>query len=140
MKKILFLLSFAVIVMSFAGCAKSNHDKSDEKTEKVEKNTPKAVVARYISYLQKCEFEKALALTTLSEEQQKQYAAIYQDKETDEMKKEMAAITYKIGEVNEAKDGKSATVYYTIKNKDGEEQSEQFNLEKIDGKWRIRFF
>lgn len=122
MKKILGILSIAIMAMCFVGCSK---------------NTPEATVDRFMSAIKAGEIEKALEECDVTESQRKMVSDVAKEKMTDEAKKEMEKMEYEVGEAEIDKDGKTAKVEVTVKDKDGKKETEKINLIKTDGKWKI---
>lgn len=126
MKKILSILSLALVALAFVSCSK---------------NSPEAVVEEYVTCLQKGQYEEALDLfyfkKELTDSQKQQYAAMLRDKLGKEIDKKGGITGVEITNVEMAEDGNSADVDYTMKYGDGSAKSEKVKALKVDGTWKL---
>lgn len=127
MKKVINLLSIALIALAFAACSSSNTPEGAMKNylKAVQNNDAKAVVDMFY-------FSKQL-----SQEEHDQYVQMFAEKLTKQNEKKQGVSSYEIGEVVMAEDGNSAVVNYTVHYGDGTEQSDKQKLVLVDGKWLL---
>ena len=126
MKKVLSILSLALVALAFVSCSK---------------NTPEAVVEQYVSALQAGQYEEAIDLfyfkKDLSDDQKQQYVSMMREKWGKELDKKGGITGFEITNVETAADGNSAVVSYVMKYGDGTTKSENAQLLKIDDKWKM---
>jgi hypothetical protein len=126
MKKVLSILSLALVALAFVSCSK---------------NTPEAVVEQYVSALQAGQYEEAIDLfyfkKDLSDDQKQQYVSMMREKWGKELDKKGGITGFEITNVETAADGNSAVVSYIMKYGDGTTKSENAQLLKIDDKWKM---
>ena len=114
-------LSLLILVMAsflFVGCKKS----------------PEDVAVKFITHLSKCEFKKA---AELGDKGTKAYITMLEsmdDKEKEEFRQKNISI--KVLETNIEDD--TAEVKLSVTGDDGEPQTEEIELVKINGNWKIR--
>lgn len=127
MKKVINLLSIALIALAFAACSSSNTPEGAMKNylKAVQNNDAKAVVDMFY-------FSKQL-----TQEEHDQYVQMFAEKLTKQNEKKQGVSSYEIGEVVMAEDGNSAVVNYTVHYGDGSEQSDKQKLVLVDGKWLL---
>ncbi|MDX9799155.1 MAG: hypothetical protein RBT05_09895 [Bacteroidales bacterium] len=125
MKRILGVLTLVLVVSALIiGCSKGKS------------SSPKDVVDKYHSLLKSGKIEKAMALTTYSDEEIKQQVEKYEG-----LKFELKS--YEILSEEIAEDGKTAkvkvkTTFTSTMAKDVKEQEDSIELELIDGIWKIK--
>lgn len=126
MKKVLSILSLALVALAFVSCSK---------------DSPEAVVEEYVSCIQKGQYEDAIDLfyfkDKTTDKQKQQYAAMLRDKLGKELDKKGGISGVEITNVEMAEDGNSANVDYTLKYGDGSAKSEKTKVLKVDGKWMM---
>lgn len=126
MKKVLSILSLALVALAFVSCSK---------------NTPEAVVEQYVSALQAGQYEEAIDLfyfkKDLSDDQKQQYVSMMREKWGKELDKKGGITGFEITNVETTSDGNSAVVSYVMKYGDGTTKSENAKLLKIDDKWKM---
>ena len=126
MKKILFVLSLAFIVLAFVSCSSDN--------------SPEGVVKEFISYLQNEKYEKAIDLfyseKGITEKDRQGYIEIFKKWST--QFKEMGGLEgIDITNVDMSEDGESAKVDFLYKYGDGTTTKGSNKVVKVDGKWMI---
>ena len=126
MKKILSVLSLALITLTFVSC---------------NQNTPEGVVTKYVACIQNGQYEEAIDLfyfkKDLSDDQKQQYVSMMREKWGKELDKKGGITGFEITNVETADDGNSAVVSYVMKYGDGTTKSENAQLLKIDDKWKM---
>lgn len=127
MKKVFYLLSAALIALTFAACSSSN--------------TPEGAVNAYLKALQANDSRKALEMfyfsKPVSPEAMDEYVQMVDEKVNKQNEKKQGIASWDIGEVQMAEDKASAIVSYTVRYGDGTEQSDSQKTVKIDGKWLL---
>lgn len=128
MKKVINLLSIALLAMAFVACSSS-------------KNTPEGVVDGYLKAMQQNETRKALEMFHFTKEPTSeefdQYVQMVDEKVKKQNEKKGGIASWEITETELAEDGESAVVKYTVKYGDGSEQKDKQKAVKIDGKWML---
>jgi len=128
MKKVIYLMSVALIAIAFMACSSS-------------KNTPEGVVNEYMKAMQKGDTRAALEMfhftKELSEEDLNQYVQMVDDKVAKQNEKKQGIDSWTIDEVTMAEDGESAVVKYTVKYGDGSQDPDKQKVVKVDGKWML---
>lgn len=126
MKKILSVLSLALVALAFVSCSK---------------NSPEGVVEEYYSRIQKGQYEEAIDLlyfkNDLSDKDKERIATMIREKGSKENDKKGGISSVVIDNVDLAEDGNSAVVNYTIKYGDGSAKSEKNKVVNVDGKWLL---
>ena len=126
MKKILSVLSLALVALAFVSCSK---------------NSPEGVVEEYYSRIQKGQYEEAIDLlyfkNDLSDKDKERIATMIREKGGKENDKKGGISSVVIDNVDLAEDGNSAIVNYTIKYGDGSAKSEKNKVLKVDGNWML---
>lgn len=126
MKKILSVLSLALVALAFVSCSK---------------NSPEGVVEEYYSRIQKGQYEEAIDLlyfkNDLSDKDKERIATMIREKGSKENDKKGGISSVVIDNVDLAEDGNSAIVNYTIKYGDGSAKSEKNKVVNVDGKWLL---
>lgn len=126
MKKILSVLSLALVALAFVSCSK---------------NSPEGVVEEYYSRIQKGQYEEAIDLlyfkNDLSDKDKERIATMIREKGSKENDKKGGISSVVIDNVDLAEDGNSAIVNYTIKYGDGSAKSEKNKVLKVDGNWML---
>lgn len=126
MKKILSIMSLALVALAFASCSK---------------NTPEGVVTEYFTYVQKGQYEEAVDLLYfkkgLSDKDKENLVSMFREKGSKEYDKKGGISGVVIDNVEMADDGESALVNYTIKYGDGSAKSDKNKVVKVDGKWLL---
>ena len=126
MKKILSVLSLALVALAFVSC---------------NSNSPEAVVQEYVADLQAGKYEEAIDLfyfkKELTESDKQQYVSMMKDKWGKEMEKKGGITGVDITDVAVAEDGNTATVKYVLKYGDGSTKDQDSKLFKVDGKWKM---
>ena len=128
MKKVISLLSIALMAIAFVACSSS-------------KNTPEGVVDAYLKAMQQNDTRKALEMfhfsKELTSEEFDEYVQMIDDKVKKQNEKKGGIASWEITETELAEDGESAVVKYTVKYGDGSEQKDKQKAVKIDGKWML---
>lgn len=126
MKKVLSILSLALVVLTFVSCSK---------------NSPEGVIQQYVADIQAGQYEDAIDLfyfkKPLTDSQKQQYATMLRDKLGKELDKKGGISGVEITNVEMAEDGNSANVDYTLKYVDGSAKSEKAKVLKVDGTWKM---
>ena len=126
MKKILSVLSLALVALAFVSCSK---------------NSPEGVVEEYYSRIQKGQYEEAIEWlyfkNDLSDKDKERIATMIREKGSKENDKKGGISSVVIDNVDLAEDGNSAIVNYTIKYGDGSAKSEKNKVLKVDGNWML---
>lgn len=126
MKKVLSILSLALVVLTFVSCSK---------------NSPEGVIQQYVADIQAGQYEDAIDLfyfkKSLTDSQKQQYAAMLRDKLGKELDKKGGISGVEITNVEMAEDGESANVSYTIKYGDGSAKASTDKVVKVDGDWKL---
>ena len=126
MKKVLSILSLALVALAFVSCSK---------------NSPEGVIEQYVADIQAGQYEDAIDLfyfkNTPTDSQKQQYAAMLRDKLGKELDKKGGISGVEITNVDVAEDGNSANVDYTLKYGDGSAKSKKTKVLKVDGKWKM---
>lgn len=126
MKKILSVLSFALVALAFVSCSK---------------NSPEGVVKEYISCLKNGQYEDVVALChfkkELTDKERQEYADLLRNKMAADLEKKGGISDVVITNVDMAEDGESATVSYTIKYGNGSAYGNADKVVKVDGKWKL---
>ena len=127
MKKVIYLLSIALIAIAFAACSS--------------KNSPEGAVNAYLKAMQKNDTRAAMEMfhfsKPLTDEEFNEYVAMVDDKVVKQNEKKQGIASWKINEVEMAEDGQSAVVSYTVKYGDGTEQADKQKAVLVDGKWML---
>lgn len=127
MKKVIYLLSIALIAIAFAACSS--------------KNSPEGAVNAYLKAMQKNDTRAALEMfhfsKPLTDEDFNEYVAMVDDKVVKQNEKKQGIASWEINEVEMAEDGQSAVVSYTVKYGDGTEQADNQKAVLVDGKWML---
>ena len=127
MKKVIYLLSIALIAIAFAACSS--------------KNSPEGAVNAYLKAMQKNDTRAAMEMfhfsKPLTDEEFNEYVAMVDDKVVKQNEKKQGIASWKINEVEMAEDGQSAVVSYTVKYGDGTEQADKQKAILVDGKWML---
>lgn len=126
MKKILSVLSLALVALAFVSC---------------NSNSPEAVVQEYVADLQAGKYEEAIDLfyfkKELTDSDKQQYVSMMKEKWGKEMEKKGGITGVDITDVAVAEDGNTATVKYVLKYGDGSTKDQDSKLLKVDGKWKM---
>ena len=126
MKKVLSILSLALVVLTFVSCSK---------------NSPEGVIQQYVADIQAGQYEDAIDLfyfkKSLTDSQKQQYATMLRDKLGKELDKKGGISGVEIKNVEMAEDGESANVSYTIKYGDGSAKASTDKVVKVDGDWKL---
>lgn len=126
MKKILSILSLALVALAFVSCSK---------------NSPEGVVQEYYTHVQKGQYEEALDLLyfkkSLSDKDKEQLVNMFREKGSKEYDKKGGISSVVIDNVQMEEDGNAALVNYTVKYGDGSAKSEKNKVLKVDGKWLL---
>ena len=127
MKKVLYLLSIALVALTFASCSS--------------KNTPEGVVDSYLKAMQQNDTRKALEMfyfsKPLTDEQFDESVQMVDDKVKKQNEKKGGIDSWTIETPEVAEDGNSAVVRYTVKYGDGSENTDKQKVVKVDGKWML---
>jgi len=128
MKKILGILSLALVMFGFAACNSAT-------------SSPEAVVKAYLTALQKNDVEKAMSYchfkTEMTPEQHDKIVAGYSDKLAMVTNNYQGVADFTIGEVEMAEDGEHAIVKYNIVYGNGQTKDTDEKVIKVDKKWLI---
>ena len=126
MKKILSVLSLALVALAFVSC---------------NSNSPEAVVQEYVADLQTGKYEEAIDLfyfkKNLTDADKQQYVSMMKDKWGKEIEKKGGITGVEITNVSVAEDGNSANVKYILKYGDGTSKDQDSKLLKVDDKWKM---
>ena len=126
MKKILSVLSLALVALAFVSC---------------NCNSPEAVVQEYVADLQAGKYEEAIDLfyfkRNLTDADKQQYVSMMKDKWAKEIEKKGGIVGVEITDVSVTEDGNTANVKYTLKYGDGTSKNQDSKLVKVDDKWKI---
>ena len=126
MKKILSVLSLALVALAFVSC---------------NSNSPEAVVQEYVADLQTGKYEEAIDLfyfkKNLTDADKQQYVSMMKDKWGKEIEKNGGITGVEITNVSVAEDGNSANVKYILKYGDGTSKDQDSKLLKVDDKWKM---
>ena len=126
MKKILSVLSLALVALAFVSC---------------NSNSPEAVVQEYVADLQTGKYEEAIDLfyfkKNLTDADKQQYVSMMKDKWGKEMEKKGGITGVEITDVSVAEDGNTANVKYILKYGDGTSKDQDSKLLKVDDKWKM---
>lgn len=126
MKKILSILSIALVALAFVSC---------------NKNTPEGVIEEYVACMQKGQYEEALNLfyfkKALTDNDRQQYASLLRDKVGKEIDKKGGITGVEITKMDVAEDGNTANAEYVLKYGDGSTKDEKAKLLKVDGDWKM---
>ena len=123
MRKILSILSVALVAFIFAACSN---------------NSPAGVVEEYVSCLQNGKYEKAVELfhfRNALDADQKQYMASHVERAAEQYKEKGGIASVKVNDVKVAESGDAATVSYTTTYGDGSTKDDSDKVIKVDGKW-----
>ena len=127
MKKVINLLSIALMAIAFVACSSSN--------------TPEGVVDAYLKAMQQNDSRKALEMfhfqKELTAEEFDQYVQMVDEKVSKENEKKGGIASWEIEAPEIAEDAESAVVRYTVKYGDGSEQKDKQKVVKINGKWML---
>ena len=126
MKKILSIMTLALVALTFVSC---------------NSNSPEAVVQEYVADLQTGKYEEAIDLfyfkKELTESDKQQYVSMMKDKWGKEIEKKGGITGVEITNVSVAEDGNSANVKYILKYGDGTSKDQDSKLLKVDDKWKM---
>ena len=126
MKKILSIMTLALVALTFVSC---------------NSNSPEAVVQEYVADLQTGKYEEAIDLfyfkKNLTDADKQQYVSMMKDKWGKEIEKKGGITGVEITNVSVAEDGNSANVKYILKYGDGTSKDQDSKLVKVDDKWKI---
>ena len=137
MKYISKIFTFVMIgAMTLVGCSQNSEGGSSATTSK--KDSPSAVVEKYIKYMQKGNFKDAVMLIkdadTYTAEEVEQMAGLFQALYADKK----GVSSYEIVSETIAEDGQSATVLLNIKYGDGTSKDNDKNKVVLTDKgWRM---
>lgn len=128
MKKVLGILSFALVLFGFAACNSAQ-------------KSPEAVVAAYFEALQKNDVEKAISLMhfngDMTQEQHDQIVATFNDKLATVNNRYQGIASCKVTDAEIAEDGEHAVVNYVVTYGNGEEKKSSEKTIKENGKWYV---
>ncbi|MBR6018265.1 MAG: DUF4878 domain-containing protein [Paludibacteraceae bacterium] len=128
MKKILGILSLALVMFGFAACNSAT-------------SSPENVVKAYYDALQKGEVEKAIDLMhfkgEMTQEQKDEIVATFNDKLAMVNNHHQGIAAVEVGEVEMAEDGEHAVVKIKIIYGDEQTKEDTEKVIKVDGKWFI---
>ncbi len=126
MKKILSIMTLALVALTFVSC---------------NSNSPEAVVQEYVADLQTGKYEEAIDLfyfkKNLTDADKQQYVSMMKDKWGKEIEKKGGITGVEITNVSVAEDGNSANVKYILKYGDGTSKDQDSKLLKVDDKWKM---
>ena len=127
MKKVMNLLSLALVMAVFAACSSTG--------------SPESVVKAYLKALQNNDSQKVVELFHFSKEMSEKelngYAQMIDEKVSKQNEKKQGIASYEIDEVVMAENEESAVVRYTIHYGDGTSQSDKQKVVKVNGKWLL---
>ncbi len=125
MKKILSILSVALVAIIFAACSN---------------NSPAGVVEEYVSCLQNGKYAEAVELFHFKkalDDDQKQYLASIIERAAEQYKEKGGIASIKVNDVKVTESGDAATVSYTTTYGDGSTKDDSDKVVKVDGKWLL---
>ena len=126
MKKVINLLSIALIAFAFVACSS---------------NSPKGVVKKYLTAMQNNDAEAMIQTfhfnKEMSDEEMDQFTQMIADKLSKQNEKKQGIASFEIGEVEMAEDGQSATVPYVVHYGDGSQQKDTQKVILVDGQWLL---
>lgn len=125
MKKILSILSVALVAIIFAACSN---------------NSPAGVVEEYVSCLQNGKYDKAVELFHFKEaltDDKKAFMISLIGKSAEQYKEKGGIASVKIDNVEVTEDGEAATVFYTTTYGNGSTKEDKDKVIKVDGKWLL---
>ena len=126
MKKVLSILSLALVALAFVSCSK---------------NSPEGVIEQYVADIQAGQYEDAIDLfyfkKNLTDADKQQYVSMMKDKWGKEIEKKGGITGVEITNVSVAEDGNSANVKYILKYGDGTSKDQDSKLLKVDDKWKM---
>ena len=125
MKKILSILSIALVAIIFAACSN---------------NSPAGVVEEYYSCLQNGKYEKAIDCFHFKsdlEADQKKYLADILERTAERYNEKGGIASVKVTDVKMTESGEAATVSYTTTYGDGSTEDDNGKVIKVDGKWLL---
>lgn len=125
MKKILSILSIALVAIIFAACSN---------------NSPAGVVEEYVSCLQNGKYDKAVELfhfKSAPTDDQKAFMISMIGKAAEKYQEKGGIASVKINDVQVAESGEAATVSYTTTYGDGSTKDDKDKVIKVDGKWLL---
>lgn len=128
MKKVLGILSFALVLFGFTACNSAQ-------------KSPEAVVGAYLEALQKNDVEKAITYMhfngEMTQEEHDQIVATFNDKLGMVNNHYQGIASFEIGEVEMAEDGEHAVVNYVLHYGNGSEKKQSDKTIKDNGKWYV---
>ena len=127
MRKMIRLMAVAIAAVAMAACG-SKTSSPEEAAEAFLKSYQKG---DYASMVDQMYFKQQL-----TDEEKKEYVAIFEAKITSELDEKGGIASYEIGETEKAEDGQTAKVSYTITYGDGSNQPQKMDLILVDGEWR----
>ena len=126
MKKILFIVSLAFIVLTFVSCSSDN--------------SPEGVMKEFVSYIKNEDYDKAIDLfyfeKGLTEKDKQSYTEIFK-KWSKQLEEKGGLEGVDITNVEMSEDGESAKVDFLYKYGDGSTKKGSNKVVKVDGKWMI---
>ena len=127
MKKVINLLSIALIAFAFAACSSSN--------------SPQGVVKAYLTAMQNNDAQAMMQTfhfnKQMADEEMERFTQMVADKIAKQNEKKQGIESFEIGEVEMAEDGQSAVVPYVVHYGDGSQQKDTQKVLLIDGKWLL---
>lgn len=126
MKKILSILSLALVALAFVSCSK---------------NSPEGVVEQYFSYMKNGDYEKVIDICyfkrDLSDKDKEQLVSLIRDKQGKVNDEKGGLKSLEITNVEMSEDGNSAKVSYTQTYGNGETKDSDGDVVLVDGKWML---
>ena len=126
MKKILSILSLALMTIAFVSCSQNN---------------PEGVIKKYFTYIQEGQYDEAIDLLyfkkSLSDKDTVQFVTLIREKGVKDIDKKGGISSVVIDNVQMEDGDESALVNYTIKYGDGSAKSDKTKVLKVDGQWLI---
>ena len=127
MRKMIRLMAVAIAAVAIAACGSKT-------------SSPEAAAEAFLKSYQKGDYaamvDQMYFKQQLTDEEKKEYVAIFEAKITSELDEKGGIASYEIGETETAEDGQTAKVAYTITYGDGSNQPQKMDLILVDGEWR----
>lgn len=127
MRKMIRLMAVAIAAVAMAACGRKT-------------SSPEEAAEAFLKSYQKGDYaamvDQMYFKQQLTDEEKKEYVAIFEAKITSELDEKGGIASYEIGETEKAEDGQTAKVSYTITYGDGSNQPQKMDLILVDGEWR----
>lgn len=127
MRKMIRLMAVAIAAVAMVACCSKT-------------SSPEAAAEAFLKSYQKGDYaamvDQMYFKQQLTDEEKKEYVAIFEAKISSELEEKGGIASYEIGETEMAEDGQTAKVAYTITYGDGSNQPQKMDLISVDGEWR----